>query len=521
MSLSFQKNLIPAPTVNDPQAPQGIKKITDRTTALISLSQLKIQNGQQTTFKKILSLLPLEKLPIETTDSLLIMYITTAARYNQTWVVNDIFESWKRTFPDDLKISFMTNLFLHPILNNKLLSFVAGNREKKTFVEIITELIKFDSNTQVKMACAKALQIYGKQTKYIYQVLFDVSQGINSQVNDFFKYQLSLVNDFQKKPVWIQDDLIRRINKGIITQIAGNIKMPTESAILAMLPPVKNVINIPPFSELTSILIQKYGNSGMTQEDKERALKMMTAVIQASTPAQRLKILNPDLLIDVRNTHILADEERDRKIFNILGPANPLIDAVAEEMVYGGERMFVSYVYDNDNDDDEFVDIVDWFTGSCQQCLKRIMKRWYAVRMPRPPGGWKGCYCSWKCVRDHLNDFFKPEMATYIMIDVFEGQIKEFKIQDRVQDPDSKPMTIEQLNAKIDALVPEEIEQGEIDLGDIPTTSSVSGVLPFTPPTIPFTQPVISVTPLYVSPPLLPPLLPTSTQIKFPILPPE
>lgn len=71
-------------------------------------------------------------------------------------------------------------------------------------------------------------------------------------------------------------------------------------------------------------------------------------------------------------------------------------------------RMFICNQYELDDDDLEIDDNlnneVDWFTGECRICGKRIGERKWAVRLPLKfdvdeDGGWKGCYCSWDCVR--------------------------------------------------------------------------------------------------------------------------
>jgi len=58
--------------------------------------------------------------------------------------------------------------------------------------------------------------------------------------------------------------------------------------------------------------------------------------------------------------------------------------------------------YLGDEDDDE--PIGHWFTGNCDNCLKKIKKMEYAVRKPIFTGGWNGCFCSFKCVLDKINE---------------------------------------------------------------------------------------------------------------------
>jgi len=495
MSISDETDTKPLPTVGDLVTKNNIgspyskattsqvktKPVKSRAAALISLAQTSIQNGQKQVFLKIMSGFPMEKLDEKITKSLFIRFTTTAARYNQGWAINSIFNIWKRTYPDDQKVSFFTSLFLTPFLNRDIFQFVVINRPQNTFLEVITELNKYDSNSQTIVACAKAVEVFAidkqpeEKRRFIYKVLVDLSNRGNESVHNYFLNKLSKVSLYVTKPTWLKQiptfvfsdvetpDIITHGKTTVPDGYPPRPKIPTEKQVLSKLPPVLQLTKPPSFTQMADALAQKYQNSGMTEIQKKQALEVMTSVLLASTPVQRAKLMNEDLLIKERvsttvdpvkleltNKELFDKERRDRLVFQILGPANPLIDATSEEMIYGGERMFSSYYYDNEGDD-EFVDIVDWFTGSCQQCIGRLRNRWHAVRMPRPYGGWKGCYCSWKCVSEQLNTYQTPEMATSYMITIFESQMKEFGIQDRIVPPNVKALSIMKINDFIES----------------------------------------------------------------------
>jgi hypothetical protein len=108
---------------------------------------------------------------------------------------------------------------------------------------------------------------------------------------------------------------------------------------------------------------------------------------------------------------ILAEEylNQDTSIAAIrfYGPANPFFinnDLHEEE----DSRMFTCNIGDHEPfdglEDERFLNRnpLGWFTGSCLSCMKRIEFFNYAVRMPMDGGGWKGCYCSFTCVRKDL-----------------------------------------------------------------------------------------------------------------------
>ena len=43
---------------------------------------------------------------------------------------------------------------------------------------------------------------------------------------------------------------------------------------------------------------------------------------------------------------------------------------------------------------------VSWFKGKCDSCRNFILDISHALRFPNRDGGWKGCYCSFKCLHN-------------------------------------------------------------------------------------------------------------------------
>ena len=60
------------------------------------------------------------------------------------------------------------------------------------------------------------------------------------------------------------------------------------------------------------------------------------------------------------------------------------------------------------------------------------------VRMPVEGGGWLGCYCSWKCVRDDIPEqdegiveLLDTSGIRNFLVDYFENKIREIGVYDR------------------------------------------------------------------------------------------
>ena len=143
-----------------------------------------------------------------------------------------------------------------------------------------------------------------------------------------------------------------------------------------------------------------------------------------------------ELLMPILKNMKQLNLETDRLLFWIYGSSNPLVDQDLSldtpSSKYGGCRMQLCEIFDYDEDADEFD---DWFLGYCEECLLRIKYRHYSVRRPREHGGWKGCFCSWECVKKNV-EFEEAQNAEanlliHAIVDAFEKKTIEIGIQDR------------------------------------------------------------------------------------------
>lgn len=97
----------------------------------------------------------------------------------------------------------------------------------------------------------------------------------------------------------------------------------------------------------------------------------------------------------------------------------------------GGCRMFTCVEYEDEDDEENLrfthPELIEWFTNSCDSCQNTEFKKHEAVRMPI--GGWKGCYCSWECVK---NDLKGSVYSTNLdLCDIFSNAMKMIGIYDR------------------------------------------------------------------------------------------
>tara|TARA_R110001592_G_scaffold18816_6_gene77660 strand:- start:5013 stop:6191 length:1179 start_codon:yes stop_codon:yes gene_type:complete len=72
---------------------------------------------------------------------------------------------------------------------------------------------------------------------------------------------------------------------------------------------------------------------------------------------------------------------------------------------------------------------ITWFQGRCDSCRKFILDISHALRFPNNHGGWKGCYCSFECLKaDPPHKVTKEEN---ILLGIMKANIDRGGIMDR------------------------------------------------------------------------------------------
>ena len=167
--------------------------------------------------------------------------------------------------------------------------------------------------------------------------------------------------------------------------------------------------------------------AGMDARDPERpqAVATLRAALQSMTDTERYATLQP-LHTTVETLNLYDDMEIQR----VHGPANPLLgaDLTLDDVcsTYGGCRMLLCTCFEEDEEYEE-ERAEDWYTGMCDGCDRAIAQRWYAVRLPLAGGGWRGCYCSTRCMRPRADTLLQT-----LLINNLDAQLTDTGIYDRM-----------------------------------------------------------------------------------------
>lgn len=153
------------------------------------------------------------------------------------------------------------------------------------------------------------------------------------------------------------------------------------------------------------------------------------------------------VMISLKNNQKLIDLRWDQETFRVFGaclqvPNGVTLAPVSRDpcQTRGGCRVMTCYQHENWDPITESVIFEDpteekgalvsleWFQGDCQNCHRIIRKKCYAVRLPIESGGWRGCYCSFRCMREQTES---ARDVRHRMIDWFEDMYNRFGVYDR------------------------------------------------------------------------------------------
>jgi len=137
---------------------------------------------------------------------------------------------------------------------------------------------------------------------------------------------------------------------------------------------------------------------GLDLENKEVFMKQME---EESTKLNIKGDMQKMMDMFATNMSDIVDKDTSyEKSFRVWGPENSFLDRDCTTN-FGGRgpcRMLSCVCRDAEENQGELLS--DWFTGKCDSCNRIIQDKSHAVRYPVKKGGWRGCYCSFKCISE-------------------------------------------------------------------------------------------------------------------------
>jgi hypothetical protein len=112
------------------------------------------------------------------------------------------------------------------------------------------------------------------------------------------------------------------------------------------------------------------------------------------------------------------------------GPVNNSEEGTCNSSVVGDGCRMLTCNCRRFDDEDYFKSSspTNWFTGSCDECNKKILNESHSIRYPHNIGGWIGCYCCFSCMKSNR---FVSSSIEDSYISVFRQTINSNGIIDR------------------------------------------------------------------------------------------
>lgn len=365
-------------------------------TILINIINKEIINNNDQELNVNLQRLPLEQLNQITLDRLLSIFINKCVEYASKESLKTIFKVFYDLIPIEYgQLDHLTRIFTYGTLNNEAFYFVITTMNKPIDY-YFQHLIDWDLDSII-MVAAKNIAftykyVHNSTWRFLYNIAYD-SVYPNDFMLEFLSAKVKEDSPIVLQPYWIINEYL----------------------------PI-----IPTYTEIQEpIILDNILTNTLTDEVRNLMDDDMYNVYMNANEEEQLTIIKPYLLYI------------NKELIKVYGPSNTLFNVnLNGENICStiGCRMLTCNEFHEDDDiydEDYFENTQDWFTGSCEYCLNTIEHRHYACRFPPKNGGWLGCYCSWDCVRYDTKSTKYVELE---LMDIFENQLLDVGIQDRVYD---------------------------------------------------------------------------------------
>lgn len=380
---------------------------------------------------------------------------------------------------------FIALMILDPTYEDQ--TILAMNKKLDlTFGTYIVALSSFRDTSQIEAAFLRLRTIYPLLTGPDYQAAmelikprahtiilpnkhqteFETQTYVNPQLFKILQEMIEDTMEYQKIPEWVMQ------------KVYYDGTLPTE--IIDDPGDKMNISHqLPEPSEAADYLLRDMMENAMDVIPGELELRMVREEILKAYSLSGSDMLKARLLQPVYINLYLRDDDEERK--RLYGPANPYVIS-GEPDLHSSCRMLMYRKPTSEDIMDRFFepdveeepnDYVNWFSGKCDFCNKKIREYWHAVRMPLECGGWSGCYCQWSCAIDDLPKSvsdnalqFESAPIRKRLIKYFAGEMLKYPVFDRYfEEPLMDPSVenyLAQLNMK-EALL-EDVKESEEEM---------------------------------------------------------
>lgn len=410
--------------------------------AFINILIQDIADDNLSDFEQTLGLMPIERLNIDASDRLLSIIMDNCMEFQRKEHLKAAYEAWTYGNPEEDTFSLLSYCMGRSLFSLDAVTFLTYTLGKGP-VELFKEQLTRDDSPETLEAVIRIVSIFDlannrERINYLIGLLQENESESKVEMLKIKQYLNSLYKELAPTAA-IPEHMIPG-NSGPDKELPDADLLEDVEVEIAE-PDIEDI----PTEEMADLLTEGLLNEGFNIDDIDRARDEIKDRLDAVDLETKKAMMLPTL-----KQNELQSLHDDEELFRIFGPSHPVdnnpLDGETPCGMYGGCRLFLcvchetngqSALVDNDLFNDDPVDpqddifITDWFTGNCQNCNLKIAKRCYAVRQPLVSGGYRGCYCSWKCVREGTVD---NEIGIFALVDNIERKMKDIGIYDRRYD---------------------------------------------------------------------------------------
>lgn len=376
-----------------------------------------IINGNIQSIGQELSFLPLDAIPSDKADILIAHFLKGAI--NNKDIVRLIIETFDLMRIQIDPLPAITKLFLNDSLERNTLITILKFFPEKLPINYYFDLMNMHDDVAALKAAGVIDILFPNITITDWKLLLEqtISEDDDDEhplLREFFKAKTIEVGAPVSCPPWVQN--FPKIN----------------------IQPFK--LNIPSVEDAANIIINHMSKSmnAIDNEDNE-SIDIQSSDLIRTNIINQYAISTISEKIKMLKDFIPLSEFDCSSYFREFGPVNTMHSIKSEDHdithpcgKFGGCRMFTCTEFEDDDGNldimaiEEHTMFIDWWRKYCDQCHHRILKKHYSVRLPLLGGGWKGCFCSFDCMKQNSND-----TTTNVMIGRIMEQLETIGIRER------------------------------------------------------------------------------------------
>lgn len=381
---------------------------------VIKFLLLLINEDRPDDFKELLNKLPLNTMNAKKADMLMGICLTNIAANKNEKCAKILYDAFSSGNPQEESFSLLAMMLTNLVFSDDQIRIILLAIPNMTIFDLFLQLTSRDDSSEANMGVERLLEVFNVelQTDSRLRIVTEMIDMIDEKESPMIRIRETLASKYGEWAPHVDPPSYMIEYKGQTVPEDVRVEIANEDYV-----------------KIATELTQEATKDDILFDDPKGSEEAIVKMLKESDMEEKESIIEP--LRCYREHETLT---QDDEIFRFFGPSHPTVGNLMDKETpcgeYGGCRMFLCVCREigmMEHDVDDFYQI-EWFTGTCDHCKLKILKKKYAVRIPSIDGGWHGCYCSFKCAREDV--YIDEEGLVTELIDEFEADLQETKIYD-------------------------------------------------------------------------------------------